>query len=275
VLQEKAAYLNVPFLFARVGIYFCLWLFFSRFFFNRSLKQDETGDLKLSYTMQWVAAPAMACFVLSLTFFAVDFLMSLEPKFISTMFGVYYFAGCAMSFFATTAVLSRFMQASGRLKHSINTEHYHDVGKFMFGFVFFWGYVAFSQYMLIWYANIPEETEWFQQRQTGGWLYFSLLLLFGHFILPFAGLLSRHVKRNLVALTCWALFLLGMEWVDLYWLIMPSAHEAGPPFSLMDLTCWLGMAGVFVAHFGFMARGKRLVPVQDPRIAESLAFENA
>ena len=217
----------------------------------------------------------MACFVLSLTFFAVDFLMSLEPKFISTMFGVYYFAGCAMSFFATTAVLSRFMQASGRLKHSINTEHYHDVGKFMFGFVFFWGYIAFSQYMLIWYANIPEETEWFQQRQTGGWLYFSLLLLFGHFVLPFAGLLSRHVKRNLVALTSWAIFLLGMEWVDLYWLIMPSASEAGPPLSLMDLTCWVGMAGVFVAHFGFMARGKRLVPVQDPRIAESLAFENA
>ncbi|RZJ59627.1 MAG: quinol:cytochrome C oxidoreductase, partial [Hymenobacter sp.] len=176
-LREKAAYLNVPFLLVRVGIYFALWTFFSRFFFNRSVKQDTTGELKLSYTMQWVAAPAMACFVLSATFFSFDFLMSLEPTFISTLFGIYYFAGCAMSFFATTTLLARLLQANGRLKDIINVEHYHDLGKFMFGFVFFWGYAAFSQYMLIWYANIPEETEWFLQRQEGSWVWLSLFLL--------------------------------------------------------------------------------------------------
>lgn len=275
VLQEKEAYLNVPFLLVRVGLYFVLWTFFSRFFFNRSVKQDTTGDLKLSYTMQWVAAPAMACFVLSATFFSFDFLMSLDPKFISTLFGIYYFAGCAISFFATTTILTRFLQSTGRLKDIVSQEHYHDLGKFMFGFTFFWGYAAFSQYMLIWYANIPEETEWYMQRQEGSWIYLSLFLLFGHFIFPFAGLLSRHVKRNLVAVTFFAVWLLGMEWVDLYWLIMPSTGAEGPPLCLLDLTCWIGMAGVFVAHFGFVARGKRLLAVQDPRIAESLAFENA
>jgi hypothetical protein len=275
VLQNKAPYLNVPFLLARVAVYFSVWLFFSRFFLRGSLKQDDSGSLQHSYTMQWVAAPAMACFVLSLTFFAVDFLMSLEPKFISTMFGVYFFAGCAMSFFATTVQMARMLQGQGKLRSVINTEHYHDLGKFTFGFVFFWGYVAFSQYMLIWYANIPEETEWLLQRQTGTWMYFSLALLVGHFILPFAGLLSRHVKRNRAGLTFWTAFLLVMQWVDLYWLVMPSVSESGPPFSLMDLTCWLGMAGVFLAHFGWVAQGRRLVPVRDPRIDESLAFKNA
>lgn len=274
LLAGKSGYLNVSFFLIRVVLYFAAWTFFSRFFFSRSLKQDQTGDLKHSYTMQWVAAPGIACFVLSLTFFAIDFVMSLEPEFFSTIFGIYYFAGCALSFFATTILIARFLQCNGLLSKVITTEHYHDLGKFTFGFVFFWSYVAFSQYMLLWYGNIPEETVWLMVRQSEGWTAFSLFLLLGHFALPFAGMLSRHVKRNSIALPCWAIFLLGMEWVDLYWLIMPSASEKGPPLVLTDFTAWLGMAGVFVAHFGWVAQNRKLLPVQDPRIDESLAFEN-
>lgn len=283
LLQKKAAYLNVPFFCARFAGYTLLWALITQFFLHQSRAQDATGDLRHTYRMQWVAAPAMAGFALSITFFAFDFIMALEPSFYSTVFGVYYFAGSFMTFFAAMIVLMRFLQKRGILAASLNKEHYHDLGKFLFGFVFFWGYIAFSQYMLIWYGNIPEETQWFGHRQDGAWVYVSVALIIGHLLLPFPGLLSRHVKRNGAALGFWALWLLAMEYLDLYWLIMPSAAiphspEApmGPPrFGLLEVSLWLGMAGVFLLHFAIRARSLPLRPLKDPRLGEALAFENA
>jgi hypothetical protein len=274
LLRAKQAYLNVPFFLLRVVVYFLVWAILSRFFLRNSLRQDQSGDLRLSAAMQRMSAPGMMLFALTTTFCAVDLLMSLTPHWYSTVFGVYFFAGSVIGFLATTILATQALQSQGVLRQTVTVEHFHDLGKLLFGFVFFWGYIAFSQYMLIWYANMPEETEWFLKRQTGGWVWVSLVLLFGHFIMPFAGLLSRHVKRHRQALAFWACWMLVMHWLDLYWLVMPSLREEQPPFSVMDLTCFVGVGGLAIAAFAYGARGKLLLPAKDPRLDESLAFEN-
>ena len=276
LLRGKSGYLNVTFFAIRFGIYALVWTTLSQLWLRQSLAQDSSGDVTITHRMQQQSAPAMFVVALSLTFCAFDTLMSLEPHWFSTMFGVYFFAGSVLSFLATTIIIARLLHDRGIVANVLTTEHFHDLGKLLFGFVFFWGYVAFSQYMLIWYANIPEETEWIIERKEGGWWPLSLALLFGHFVLPFPGLISRHVKRHRVGLGFWAVFLLIMHAVDLYWLVMPSLHDpAGPRLGAMELACWTGMLGLFVATFAFFARGHALVPRQDPRLAESLAFENA
>lgn len=284
LLRKKAAYLNPTFFAVRFGVYITAWAVFSRFFLRGSRLQDHDGSLEHSYTMQWVAAPATAVFALSATFFAFDFIMALEPSFYSTVFGVYMFAGGFMASLCTVTLLAKYLQRNGVLATSITREHFHDLGKLTFGFVFFWGYIAFSQYMLIWYGNIPEETQWFLRRQTDNWLWVSTGLLVGHLLLPFPGLLSRHVKRSSFGLAFWACWLLGMHYLDLYWLIMPSAasipgpHDSftmqPPKFGLLEVSLWVGMAGAFLLHFALRAQKMPLRPLRDPRLAESLAFEN-
>jgi hypothetical protein len=153
------------------------------------------------------------------------------------------------------------------------------VGKLLFGFTFFFGYIGFSQYLLIWYADIPEETIFYKHRQEGSWAAFSVILLFGHFIIPFLGLLSRHVKRNKASLAFWAVWMLVMHFVDMYWIVMPTlaqklGHADAIPFSWTHVAMWLGMGGVL---FGLMlkrAGDQSIVPVRDPRLAESLSFQN-
>jgi hypothetical protein len=275
LLAGKQAYLNVPFFLARFGFYFLVWTGLSRHYLKQSLQQDSSGELRITARLQSLSAPAMAVFALSTTFASFDLLMSLQPHWYSTIFGVYFFAGSVVGFFALTILTCLLLQRAGYLRQIITVEHYHDMGKFLFGFVFFWGYIAFSQYMLIWYGNMPEETEWFLQRQSGDWLYLSLALLFGHFLIPFPGLISRHAKRNTGLLAFWAVFMLIMHWVDLYWLIMPSLRAETLPLGLIDLSAWLGIGGLFVANFGYMARGSLMIPVRDPHLAESLAFQNA
>ncbi len=274
LLKAKQAYLNVPFFTVRFLLYFVVWGGLSRYYLRQSLKQDETGDPAITAHLQRFSAPAMFLFAMSTTFFAFDTLMSLEPKWFSTIFGVYFFAGSVLGFLAMTILTSQLMQRAGLLKTSITVEHYHDLGKLLFGFVFFWSYIAFSQYVLIWYANIPEETEWFMERQTGEWVWLSLSLLFGHFMIPFLGLMSRHAKRCTNVLAFWAVYLLIMHLVDLYWLVMPSLHTSYLVVGMTEVCCWLGVGGLYVANFAYTARNKSLLPVKDPRLAESLAFEN-
>lgn len=274
LLQEKAPYLNGWFLLIRVAIYVGVWTLLVRAFNRRSLAQDDTGDPELTKWMQMRAAPSVLAFALTLTFFAFDMLMSLSYEWFSTIFGVYLFAGSALALFATLVLLALRFERRGELRGIVTTEHYHDLGKLLFAFVFFWGYIAFSQFMLIWYGDIPEETVWFQQRWVGSWKHVSLLLLFGHFLLPFLGLLSRHVKRNRALLAGWAAVLLLMHLVDLYWLIMPTLSPEGVSIGIIDFACLFGVGGLF---FGGLLRrmdGRPLVPLRDPRIGESLAFEN-
>jgi len=308
VLKGKASYLNETFFFVRVAIYFTIWIGLATYFRRSSMKQDETGDPAISLRLSRVAAPGLLLFALSITFAAFDWIMSIDPHWFSTIFGITYFAGGYMAFFAFTILMARWLGSRGYLREAINTEHYHDLGKLMFAFVVFWTYTNFSQYMLIWYANLPEETNWFADRMTGGWGAIGTVLVFGHFFIPFAFLMSRHVKRNPIALSAGAIFLLVIHCIDMQFLILPSAlgghgadaaHGAashgGEAHAMAEgamarFTHGLGeyMHGVSWSHYGnfvgllavlagitlLNVRRANLVPLRDPRLAEALHFQN-
>ncbi len=274
VLHGKQGYLNVPFFLVRVVIYFGFWSLLARFYLNRSVAQDTSGTASFLPTMAKTAPPSMIAIALTLTFAAIDFMMTLDPMWFSTIFGVYYFAGCVLAVHSTLALALLWLQTNGRLVKSVTSEHYHDIGKMMFAFTIFWAYIAFSQFMLIWYGNIPEETQWYLQRIQGEWRVISYLLLFAHFVLPFFGLLSRHVKRNPKTLAIGATWILLVHFLDMHWLVMPNLHRAGFSFHPLDITTLLAVGGLLVAAILFQARKVNLVPTKDPRLQKSLAFEN-
>lgn len=279
LLRHKQPYLNVPFFIVRCVVYFAVWVGLARYFVRRSVAQDATGDVQLTLRMQWWSAPGTLLYGLTVTFFAIDALMSLNPHWYSTIFGVYFFSGSLVGFFALLALLVYFVQRAGRLTHAVTVEHYHDLGKLAFGFVVFWAYIAFSQYLLIWYANLPEETVWYQPRQGDAWWTgVSLLLLLGHFVAPFVALLSRWPKRRKGTLACAGAWLLFMHWLDLYYLVIPRAHghghEPAAPLHLTDVALLAGLAGVFVAAILRAMARQALLPERDPRLNEALSFEN-
>lgn len=274
ILHHKAAYLNLSFFSVRWVLYFAFWIWLSRRFFKLSVRQDEEGGSRISEALQRTSAPGMILFALTLTFCSIDLLMSLDATWFSTMFGVYYFAGCVLAGYSTLALSLMWVQHNGCLRQSVNQEHYHDIGKMMFAFIVFWAYIGFSQFMLIWYADMPEETHWYHWRFEGDWKVVSGLLLAAHFVLPFFGLMSRHIKRNKRTLAFWAVWILVMHYVDLFWLVYPSG-QAEVPLALVDVACLVGLVALFLGLAARRARGVRLIPQGDPRLEDSLAFENA
>ena len=273
----KGKYLNWGFFTARVVGYFLIWGLMAWFFLSNSLKQDQSGEKSLSLKMQKFSAPIMILFAATIVFCSFDFEMSLAPLWFSTMFPVYFFAGAFLSGLAVMTLTGILLQRSGRVTDEITVEHYHDLAKLMFAFVFFWGYIGFSQFMLIWYANIPEETFWFDFRiNKDGWWMFSLLLLFGHLFIPFLGLMARTVRRNKTFLLFASIYILVFHWIDHYWLVMPQLNPGEPlVFNwLVDVPCVIGMIGLYMAIFFLIARDRPLVPLKDPRLGEALNFKN-
>ncbi len=273
LLQHKHVYLDLPFFVARCVFYFAVWYWLTRYYLRCSVQQDTSGDAALTGRMERYSGPALLLYAGTVTFAAFDWFMSLEPKWFSTIYGVYFFSGAIVAGVAAIILAAVLLQSRGWLGRSITDEHYHDLGKLLFGFVIFWGYIAFSQYMLIWYANIPEETIYYRIRQTGGWAVVSLVLLFANLIIPFFGLMPRGMKRRKWALAFWAVWLLVFHWIDVYWLVVPSA-AASPTFGLIDACLIVGLGSLFLAGTVRVARNVSLVPQKDPRLAESLAFEN-
>ncbi|MBC8328184.1 MAG: quinol:cytochrome C oxidoreductase [Planctomycetes bacterium] len=274
LVTKKVGWLNPGFFAVRMLGYFAVWGFMGTYFVRKSLQQDLTDSYEPTLKAKKWSALGMIVFALSLTAAAFDLLMSLDPAWFSTIFGVYFFSGSLIAIFSWLILTALFMQRTGRLQHAITVDHYHDLGKFLFAFVFFWGYIAFSQYMLIWYANIPEETLWFAHRQTEAWMPVSWLLVVGHFIIPFAALLSRHTKRRVMVLGFWAAYMLVMHWVDLYWLVMPALDSQALHFGLCDVATSVGIVGLYVAGLCRIAGDRPLIPVNDPLLAECLAFKN-
>jgi hypothetical protein len=275
VLQHKASYLNTGFFLGRAVFYFLGWAALAWYFGSQSVRQDSTGDPAITHRLQAMAAPGIAIGALTLTFAAFDWNMSLDWHWFSTMYGVIYFAGGFMANFAVICIVAILLlsQHPGFAK-VVTTEHLHGAGKMMFGMNCFWAYTSFSQFMLIWYANIPEETIWFQHRWEGSWVYVSLFLLVGHFIFPFFFLMSRHIKRNRTTLAFGAAWLLLMHYVDLYWMVMPNTYHGDAHFGLAEILSVLGVGGFFVAAYAWALGRAPLVPVKDPRLPESMAFEN-
>lgn len=274
MLHHKAAYLNIQFFIVRWVLYFGFWIWLARRFFNLSVQQDKEGGGRISAALQRTSAPAMIAFALTLTFCAIDLVMSLDAMWFSTMFGVYYFAGCVLGGYSSLGLALMWLQSKGRLETSVSREHYHDIGKMMFAFIVFWAYIAFSQFMLIWYADIPEETHWYHWRFEGQWRIVSGLLLVAHFAMPFFGLMSRHVKRNKKTLAFWAIWILVLHYVDLFWLVYPNG-DPEVPFGIVDVLCLLGVMGLFFGVAARRAQRVNLIPTGDPRLEDSLAFQNA
>ena len=274
ILQKKAGYLNIPFFVIRTTVYFVIWFLLARRLYRTSVQQDsEPGQDKIS-KMRRTSGPGMVLFALTTSFAAFDWLMSLDPHWYSTIFGLYIFSGGLLGSLALFTVIGRFLNKRGVLSETITIEHYHDLAKLMFSFTIFWGYMAFSQYFLIWYANIPEETIWFLHRWEGSWKIFSLTLVFGHFLVPFVGLITRSAKRNMRFLKFMAYWLLAMHWIDLYWISLPSLHHHGIQLSWMDLTLFIGIGGVFMGLFWKIFAAGPLVPVGDPQLEKSIHFSN-
>jgi hypothetical protein len=274
VLHAKEGYLNAPFFCARMLIYFAVWMAISRYFMKKSVEQDETGDPQISQRLRKVAAPAMILYAVTTAWAAFDLLMSLTPHWFSTIFGVYYFAGCAVSIYCLLALVSFLLQRSGRLQRSITVEHYHDMGKMANAFTLFWAYIAFSQFMLIWAANIPEESIFYRPRMFTEWKYVSVALIVFHFIIPFVGMMSRHVKRNPPLLALWAVYMLAVHAFDLYWIVMPTYSPSAVVLHPIDILCLLGMGGLFLFGALAVAGNVKLLAVRDPRLQASLHFVN-
>jgi hypothetical protein len=290
MLKAKVAYLNASSFGVRFAFYLLIWAVVSLLFWSWSRKQDHAKTdeeaAAFTYKQRFLAPIALIAFSLSMTFGAFDFMMSLDPHWFSTIFGVYYFAGIALTF--RPSLVADLLRAPAQ-RHApagvVTAEHYHDLGKFMFGFTVFWTYIGFSQYFLIWYANIPEETHWFKYRWSDGWMAVSLVLLLGHFVVPFTGLLSRHVKRGITPLIFWAAWQFVMHLVDIYWVVMPNLtiprkywdrpaiYESWTP-NLLEPLVWAGVGALFIAYLIKTASGRNLVPTRDPRLTESRGFHN-
>jgi hypothetical protein len=285
VMALKAPYLNKTFFFIRAVIYFLSWLWVSRKLYQNSVKQDQSGDPALTVSSQRTAPVALIVFALTTTFAAFDWLMSLEPTWISTIFGVNFFAQSIVSMFAVTILIALSLRANGHFKKAVNIEHFHDLGKLQLGFLIFWAYVNFSQYMLIWYASIPEETTYYHRRWAeggDGWKAWSLAIIFGHFIVPFFVILSRNAKRALTPLGIGAAIILFFHFVMVYWLVLPYyggqlpvAERPGLSPSIMDLFCLMAVGGLYFALVFHRMTQHALIPVKDPRLPRSLHFVNA
>ena len=274
LLRWKAPYLNEPFFLIRAVIYFLCWSFIALVYYRGSRGQDESGDPLVSARLRRFAGPAIIVMALTQSFAAIDWIMSLTPNWYSTIFGVYFFGGSLLGFVALLSVVVVAMHRAGLLETIISTEHLQDVGKLLFGFTAFWAYIGFSQFFLMWYGNLPEEIVWYKVRIEGSWLQVSFLLMVGHFVAPFFYLMGRAIKRRGTTLAIGGLWLLVMHFVDLYWQVMPTLHPEGLRPSLLDIAAFLAVGGCFVAAASWLMRRQALVPLRDPRIAESLAFEN-
>jgi hypothetical protein len=272
--ESKRIYLNYIFFVGRAVLFFGLWILFARYFVGRSLRQDNKIQVEEAASgMKRISAPFMVIFALTTTFASFDWLMSLDPMWYSTIYGVYVFAGMFVTALAVITLAVLGLRRTGRLGDGVVTpEHLYSLGGLLFGFSCFWAYIAFSQYMLIWYGNIPEEAVYFVRRLEGGWLRVSILLALLRFAVPFFLLLSQPAKMDARRLVLVSVLVVLGQLVDLYWLIMPYLHTDSPKLSWPEMGPVLLMSGVIIVYIArFMSRNHCLA-VHDPRFEQSRRF---
>jgi hypothetical protein len=274
LIQAKKAFLNVGGFRLRAGIIFALWSIWAFAIWASSTKQDKTKSIEQMKTSSRWSAPGLLMVCVTGCLVAFEWIMSLDPHWYSTIFGLYCLAGGCVAMWALVTLIALGFRSSGVLKNSITIEHYHDLGKWMFAISVFWTYLAASQYLLIWYANIPEETIYFQERYHGTWAWVTYFLPIGRFVIPFALLVCRAAKRNLTVLKIAAIWILFMEYVDMYWMIMPNFHEYAHGFHLhwLDLAAVAGVLSVYGLVFWSRFKSHSLVVEGDMRFEQGLNF---
>jgi hypothetical protein len=270
LLSSKTPYLNEEFFFIRFIVFSALWIFFWWLFTRRSLRQDRTRDQKDTTANIRLAAAFLPVFGITLTFTAIDWAMSLEAHWFSTIYGVYYFSGTVLA--AVAAVTIIVVQLSERgLLPNITRNHLYSLGALLFAFVNFWAYIAFSQFLLVWYANLPEETYWFIARWQNGWEVVSILLIIVHFAVPYIVLLSQDAKMDPRRLKFMAVWILFAHFLDLYWLVMPTFSKT-PVFGWTELAWPVFIAGLVISVLAFKMKRHNIVPIGDPKLERGLGF---
>ncbi len=273
-LDHKAPYLNVPFFIGRAVFYFAIWILLSYLLNKWSLEQDRTRHRPLTTRLQGISGPGLVLYGFTVTFASIDWIMSLEPQWFSTIFGVLVMGGqglSAMAFIiAVVVVLSRYKPLSEVIKPS----HLHDLGKLMLAFLMLWAYFGFSQFLIIWSGNLPEEIPWYVRRLQTSWKWVGLAIVLLQFALPFVLLLSRDLKRNSRRLVTVAVAVIVMRLVDLIWLTVPEFHEGAFRIHWMDLLMPIGVGGLWLAYFAYQLKQRPLLPMGDPYLEEALAHDH-
>jgi len=272
-MEVKRAWFSEGFFLLRQVLYFATWVVVAELLLRWSRAQDEGQAPLLTRRQRLLGPVALPPLALTLTFASVDWLMGLEPLFFSTIYGVYYFAGSFLGALAVLTLLALRAEGEGAFGRLVTPPHLHSLGKLLLAFTVFWAYVAFSQLLLTWIANLPEEVPYYLRRWEGGWQGASWMLLLAHFAVPFLALLPRARKWDRRYLGAVCMWLLAVHALDLYWLVMP-AFRAGTGMGprITDVTAWLGVGGLAVAFGFWRARGGYTAPVADPFLGDSLAY---
>jgi len=271
LIKHKSPYLNELFFIIRLVAIFGIFFLFYSLFIKNSRKQDESGDQNLTRNNVKLSAPFMIIAGIGISFIAIDWLMSLEPHWYSTIFGIYYISSTLLAGLAATTFIVVLLKENGYLHPRITSDHYYSFGALLFGITNFWAYIAFSQFLLIWYANIPEETSWFMMRWIGGWKYVSVLLIIIKFAIPYLGLLTYPSKTDPKRLIAVSIIILFAHLFDMYWLVMPS-YSKTIVFGFYELAFPVFIVGIYILLFYFLSKKQNLVPIKDPKLERGLEF---
>src|SRR3954449_7779473 len=276
ILQMRAPYLNVPFFIARAVLYFAIWIGMAWLLNSWSAAQDR-GEVAVtpadSRRFRVVSAPGLIAYILTMTFASTDWIMSLDPHWFSTIFGFIFVAGQGLAGFALVIVVLSMLTLTEPYATYLNRRHFLDLGKLLLAFVMLWAYFSFSQFLIIWSGNLPEEITFFVERLRGGWQYVSAAILLGHFALPFTLLLSRDLKRRPRLLAQVAVVILLFRYVDLMWLVEPMFGHERFPLHWMDIALPAGLLGVWLFLFARQLRSRPLLPLNDPFFKEAFAHD--
>jgi hypothetical protein len=271
LLQKKALYLNVPFFLSRAVLYFVLWLGAAWLLNRLSLREDSNPDRALVRRLQLTGAGGLVVYALTVTFASIDWVMSLEPHWFSTMYGVIFMVGQALGGMALVVATLVLLSKRKPFSDFIQPSHFHDLGKMLFAFVMFWAYVSYSQYLIVWSGNLPEEIPWYLARFRGGWGWVGLAVLVLQFVVPFALLISRTANRNPRILFGAAALVVAVRFADICWLVLPAFSPKHFAIHWMDILVPAGLGGIWIAVFASQIPKRPLLPTGDPEFAEALA----
>jgi hypothetical protein len=269
ILQHKAPYLNVSFFFVRAAIYFVVWSLLAFLLSKWSLDQEQ-GESGQSLRMQRLSGGGLLLYAVTILFMSIDWIMSLDPHWFSTIYGILFMGGQGLSALAFTIAVIVLLSRHEPMSRVIAPAHLHDLGKLLLAFVMLWAYFSFSQFLIIWSANLPEEIPWYLKRWGGGWQWVGLALIFGHFVLPFVLLLSRDLKRNGRTLVGVAVVVIVMRLVDLFWQIGPMHGADHFGLHWMDVAAPVALGGLWLAIFVWQLQSRALLPLGEPYLAEAI-----
>ena len=270
LLQQKAAYLNIPFFVARAVAYFAVWIVLGRLLVTWSLRQDQSADDTLTLRLQRLSGPGLVLYGLTVSFAVIDWIMSLEPKWYSTIFGMIFMISFGLTAMALAILATRCLEREKPLAQVVSPDRWHDLGNLLLALVMFWAYLNFSQFLLIWSENLAEEIPWYLHRIGGGWEWVAMALILFQFALPFVLLLSRSTKRNSQTLAAVAAAILFMHWLDILWMVVPSFFPARFHFHWLDIAAPVAIGGLWLAAFIGYLKARSLLPLHDPRFTELL-----